>query len=103
MTRIFTELLEQRGLGEDFLHPRYEQLFDPFLMQGMTAAVERIEQARDKGEKILIYGDYDADGVTASTVLKNGLAHFGCSDIEVILPNRFSVKATFSSFIKCLY
>ena len=90
MTRIFAELLEQRGLGEDFLHPRYEQLFDPFLMQGMTAAVERIEQARDKGEKILIYGDYDADGVTASTVLKNGLAHFGCSDIEVILPNRFT-------------
>ena len=90
MTQIFENLLAQRGLGEDFLRPRYENLFDPFLMQGVTEAVERIERARDGREKILIYGDYDADGVTASTVLKSGLVYFGCPEVEVLLPNRFT-------------
>ena len=90
MTRIFDELLKQRGLNESFLRPKYEELFDPFLMQGVSVAVDRIEKARNDGEKILIYGDYDADGVTASTVLKSGLAHFGCRDVKVMLPNRFT-------------
>lgn len=89
MTKIFEKLLEQRGLDDSFLHPRYEDLFDPFLMQDMRKAVDRITLARDNGEKVLIFGDYDADGVTASTVLKYALRDFGIFDIEVILPDRF--------------
>lgn len=89
MTRIFEQLLAQRGLSEDFLHPRYEDLFDPFLMQGVKEAVERIEQARQNGEKIIIYGDYDADGVTSSTVCRDALEHYGCNNVEIMLPNRF--------------
>ena len=77
MTRIFKNLLADRGLDESFLSPKYEDLFDPFLMLGMAKAVERIEKARDRGEKIIIYGDYDADGVTASTVSKSALDYFG--------------------------
>ena len=90
MTRIFKQLLADRGLDKSFLHPKYEELFDPFLMQGMTKAVDRIEQARDGGEKIIIYGDYDADGVTRSTVCKTALEYFGCNSVEIMLPNRFT-------------
>ena len=90
MTRIFRQLLADRGLDKSFLHPKYEDLFDPFLMQGVTKAVDRIEQARDRGEKIIIYGDYDADGVTSSTVCQSALKYFGCEDIEIMLPNRFT-------------
>ena len=90
MTEIFSQILADRGLDKSFLSPRYEDLFDPFLMLGMNKAVERIEQARDNAEHILIYGDYDADGVTSSTVLFTALKDFGCENVEVILPNRFT-------------
>lgn len=89
MTRILEEILAKRGLDKSFLKPRYEDLFDPFLMQGMTKAVERIETARDKGEKVVIYGDYDADGVTSSTVCREALLDFGIPEVEIMLPNRF--------------
>ena len=89
MTRILKQLLAERGLDEHFLHPKYEELFDPFSMLGMSDAVDRIERARANGEKIIIYGDYDADGVTASTVCQNALTYYGCSDVEIMLPNRF--------------
>ena len=89
MTRILEQLLKQRGLDDSFLVPDYASLFDPFLMLGVTEAVDRIEQAREKGEKIIIYGDYDADGVTSSSVLFTALKEFGCEDIEIMLPDRF--------------
>ena len=89
MTRILEQLLKQRGLDDDFLMPDYNSLFDPFLMHGVKEAVARIEQAKNDGEKIIIYGDYDADGVTSSTVLFAALKDFGCRDIEIMLPDRF--------------
>lgn len=89
MTRILDEILAKRGLDKSFLTPKYEDLFDPFLMLGMKEAVARIEAARNKGEKIIIYGDYDADGVTASAVCYEALKSFGCEEIEIMLPNRF--------------
>ena len=89
MTRIFRKLLAQRGLSDDFLYPKYEELFDPFLMLGVEKAVNRIERARDAGEKIAIFGDYDADGVTASAVLSEALNYFGCQEVRVFLPDRF--------------
>lgn len=61
---------------------------DPFLMAGMEEAVARIEQALDSGEKILVYGDYDADGITSTTVLLNVLLDLG-SDVDFVIPNRF--------------
>ena len=89
MTRILKQLLAERGLDEHFLHPKYEELFDPLLMLGMSDAVDRIERARANSEKIIIYGDYDADGVTSSTVCQNALTYYGCNDVEIMLPNRF--------------
>lgn len=89
MTDLFKQLLAKRGLDEHFLHPRYEELFAPEKLKGMKRAVQRITAARDAKEKIIIYGDYDADGVTSSTLLRDALKHFGCEKIEIILPNRF--------------
>lgn len=89
MSRLFSRLLEARGLSEDFLHPKYEELLDPFLLPDMDKAVLRLKKAAELDEKVLIYGDYDVDGVTASTIMKETLELIGLSQIEVMLPDRF--------------
>jgi len=72
-----------------FLKPNLkEQLHDPFLMSDMKVAVDRINQAIDNGEKILGHGDYDCDGVTTTTLLKEGFRLLGV-EIDVFAPNRF--------------
>lgn len=63
-------------------------LHNPFMLSGMKEAVERIELALNRGEKILIYGDYDADGITSTTVMLNVLLDLG-ADVEYEIPNRF--------------
>ena len=90
MTELFAKLLRERGLDEHFLYPKYEELFSPYELKGMKSAVARIEQARDADEKIVIYGDYDADGVTSSTLMRDALKYFGCEKVEIVLPNRFT-------------
>ena len=89
MTRLFRELLQIRGLSKDFIQPQYESLFDPFLMPDMKQAVERVLQVKKAGEKVLIYGDYDVDGVTAATVMEEALKMAGCDVAKVALPDRF--------------
>ena len=64
-------------------------LHDPFLLNGMAEAVERIEDALNNGEKILVYGDYDADGITSTTVMMNVLLDLG-AEVSFCIPNRFS-------------
>ena len=92
MNKIFVQLSQARGLNEDFLHPRYEDLSDPFKLPDMDKAVTRLKQAIKEHEKILIYGDYDADGVTASTLMEQALilAGVGPSHIDIMLPDRFA-------------
>ena len=90
MTDLFKRLLRRRELDESFLCPKYEDLFDPFEIKGVRRAVERIRKAREADETIVIYGDYDADGVTSSTLLSDALNHYGCKKVEIILPNRFT-------------
>ena len=90
---VFDKILAARGLhGEAlaaFLAPSYDEGHDPFLLPDMDKAVERLVEARAKDEHITIYGDYDIDGLTASTVLVDALASFGFSHVEVFIPNRF--------------
>src|ERR1700722_8183758 len=79
---IVAELLVERGVrsaGEAdlFLHPRIEHLLDPYAMQGMAAAVARVQAAIARREPILIYGDYDVDGTTAIVLLKTALEMLG--------------------------
>ena len=90
---LFNEILKARGLHgevrELFLSPSYEAKHDPFLLPDMDKAVERLVEARAKQEKITIYGDYDIDGLTATTVLLDAFESFGFAHIDAFIPNRF--------------
>jgi single-stranded-DNA-specific exonuclease len=75
---VVAELLLARGINtadaaNSFLNPDIDQLFDPFLMLGMAAAVDRLELAIQRCETILLYGDYDVDGTTAVVLLKTAI------------------------------
>ncbi len=89
MNKLFTQLLEKRHLGSDFVHPQYEALTPAGEMPDMDRAVARIKQAIASSERVLIYGDYDVDGVTASTVMEDALKSAGAHHIEIMLPDRF--------------
>ena len=90
MNKIFIQLMKQRGITDEFLHPVYENLADPFLLPDMEKAIDRIVQAIENGDHILIYGDYDVDGVTASTVMEEALRLAGAQEIDIMLPDRFA-------------
>ncbi|MFY9984340.1 MAG: single-stranded-DNA-specific exonuclease RecJ [Chthoniobacterales bacterium] len=85
-------LLSRRGFQDaeairSFLWPRLRELSDPFLLAGMKAAVERIFQAVDRQERIVLYGDYDVDGITSLTLLARVLQAYGASP-ALFLPMR---------------
>ncbi|WEG72646.1 single-stranded-DNA-specific exonuclease RecJ [Vagococcus intermedius] len=72
-----------------FFEPTIEALHDPFLIHDMEKAVKRIHEAVAEGQKILIYGDYDADGITSTTVLKEAIELLG-GEVSFYLPDRFT-------------
>lgn len=80
-----------REMQEDdikkFLNPTRDDFYDPFLLPDMEQAVERIEQAIKNNEKILIYGDYDADGITSTTILIKFFKEIGV-EVDKYIPNR---------------
>ena len=74
LSPLTARLLVQRGChtpdeAAQFLGAEAQAMHDPFLLKGMEAAVSRIRRAVESGEKVLIYGDYDADGVSSTSVL----------------------------------
>lgn len=73
---------------EAFLEPDQHGLYDPFLLKGMKEAVQRIQEAVKHSEKIWIYGDYDADGVTSTTILYYVLQQLGAK-FDYYIPDRF--------------
>lgn len=91
---LFNRILKARGITPEqkavFLSPNYDAKHDPFLLPDMQAAVERLVAARDRQERITIYGDYDIDGLTATTVLLDALASFGFEQVKAFIPNRFT-------------
>lgn len=89
MNKVLGRLLKKRGIDEDFLNPKYEDLTAPENLPDMEKAVERVLRARDKKEKVLIYGDYDVDGVTATTIMVNTLEMVGITEVDTMLPDRF--------------
>ena len=93
MSNLFDAILQARGLTgsarDAFLNPQYEAKHDPFLLPDMHAAVDRLVRAREQQEHITIYGDYDIDGLTASTILVDALRCFGFEHVDVFIPNRF--------------
>ncbi len=91
---LFDRILKSRGITPEkkavFLSPDYDTKHDPFLLPDMASAVARLEKARTSQEHITIYGDYDIDGLTATTVLIDSLASFGFEHVDAFIPNRFT-------------
>jgi hypothetical protein len=82
ISQLLAQCLLNRGLSEieaiaQFLDPRLKHLADPFLLPEMTAAVDRLFAARETGESLVIFGDYDVDGVTATALLTESLNALG--------------------------
>ena len=89
---LLAQCLLNRGLSEpaaieNFLEPRLKNLADPFRLPDMAVAVERLLHAREQNEPLVIFGDYDVDGVTSTTILLEVLRALGWS-VEAYLPNR---------------
>lgn len=91
---LTARLLINRGLTDSerarrFLHVDLSDLHDPFQLDGMKKAVDRIRTALDRREKILIYGDYDADGVSSTSLMMKVFRSLG-ADADYYIPNRFT-------------
>ena len=89
---LLVELLEKRGIEpedqEQFVRPDFSRdTHNPFLMKGMDVAVDRILNAIENGEKIAIFGDYDADGVPATALLVRAFQGLGV-DVTPYIPTR---------------
>jgi len=92
ISRLLAQCLLNRGFSdaaviENFLSPRLKNLADPFLLPNMAVAVERLLQAHEREEALVIFGDYDVDGVTSTTLLLEVLRKLGWR-AESYLPNR---------------
>lgn len=91
LNKMLSAILINRKIKEEdiemFLRPTRKNFHDPFLMPDMEKAVDRIINAINNQEKIIIYGDYDVDGITSITVLKSFLENRGIS-VDSYIPNR---------------
>lgn len=93
MNPILTQLLVERGITTEsaakrFFRPQLADLINPFLMKDMDIAVDRLNDAMGRKERILVYGDYDVDGCTAVALVYKFLQQF-YSNIEYYIPNRY--------------
>lgn len=94
LNALAAKLLVERGLSTAealgaFLRADLSDLHDPFLLSDMEKAVNRIRQAIEHAETILVYGDYDADGMTSASIIKEALEMMG-AEVRVYLPSRFT-------------
>jgi len=90
---LIAQLLVSRGYEtpeavQTFLNPTLDDLIDPYELHDMQKAVDRIFSAIDQGEKIVVYGDYDVDGITATTIMVSALEVLG-AEVDYYVPNRF--------------
>lgn len=91
--RIVARLLELRKIlsyedAKTFFRPELKQLHDPFLMKGMDVAIDRINLAISRNEKVLIYGDYDVDGTTAVSIVYSFMKDY-IKNISYYIPDRY--------------
>ena len=93
ISKNIAKILDSRGIHDisevkKFFSDDYEEGYDPFLMHDMKRAVDRINDAIENEEKILVYGDYDADGITSTVLLVETLISLG-ANVSSYIPNRF--------------
>ncbi|MBP7006915.1 MAG: single-stranded-DNA-specific exonuclease RecJ [Candidatus Pacebacteria bacterium] len=92
---ILNLILDKRGLSNEekdiFLNPKYERdLHDPFLMRDMEKACVRVYEAMEANEKIIIYADYDCDGIPGAVILEDLFKRVGYKNYQVYIPKRNS-------------
>ncbi|MCX7904064.1 MAG: single-stranded-DNA-specific exonuclease RecJ [Caloramator sp.] len=90
--KVINSLLISRGItskyqADIFLNPDISLLYDPFLLKDMDRAIDRIDEAIKKREKIYIYGDYDVDGITSTAILYRAFKKLGV-DVSFYIPDR---------------
>ena len=90
---ILARLLVERGIttptaARKFFRPQLPELHDPFLMKDMDVAVERLNRAMGRKERILVYGDYDVDGTTAVALVYKFIQQY-YSNIDYYIPDRY--------------
>ena len=93
ISKIIAKILNARDIKDissvkKFFSDEFEEGYDPYLMYDMQKAVDRINEAIDNEEKILVYGDYDADGITSTVLLVETLISLG-ANVSSYIPNRF--------------
>ncbi len=85
-------LLKNRGITEEdkekFINPKYEDLYDPYLLKDMEKAVIRIFEGIEAKEKIVIYSDYDCDGIPAAVIMSDFFIKIGYENFSVYIPDR---------------
>ncbi|MBC7383698.1 MAG: single-stranded-DNA-specific exonuclease RecJ [Bacteroidia bacterium] len=94
LNKVLTGILVQRGVktfdeAKKFFRPQLTDLHDPFLMKGMDLAISRIDEAMDKNQKILVYGDYDVDGTTSVAIVYM-FFHQRYPHIDFYIPDRYT-------------
>ena len=92
---VLANLLVQRGIDtvekvKKFFNPHLSDLHNPFLMKDMERAVERVEEAIARNEKIMVYGDYDVDGTTAVALVYKFLRQIGHKNLMFYIPDRYT-------------
>ncbi len=96
LDQVVAQLLVNRGIetsedAEKFLHPDYNELHDPFLFRDMQKAVDRISSALKEKQSIVLYGDYDVDGVSALAVLFSTFrALKAIENVQIYIPDRYT-------------
>ena len=91
---VIAQILINRGIKTphdiyDFLNPRISNLSDPFELTDLRTAVERVKEALKRSEKVLVHGDYDADGLSATAIMVSVLKELGL-DVYYFIPNRIT-------------
>ncbi len=98
---VFAQVLINRGIKtseqiESFLSPAVNKLSDPFELPHIKIAINRIKEAKRLGERVFVHGDYDADGITATAIMVEGLKKIGI-DVHYFIPNRIAHGYGFGS------
>ena len=93
LSDLVSKILSNKNLNnqeiEKFLNPTRRDFYDPFLMPDMEKAIDRIEKGIKNKEKIIVYGDYDADGITSTVILKRFFKDRKI-DLDTYIPNRLN-------------
>jgi len=95
--------IKNADVAHQFLYGKLDSLHDPYLMKGMKEAVDRVKQAISNGEKVIIFGDYDVDGILSVVLLTQALESLG-AEVDYFIPDRlkygYGIKEEFIEIVR---